>query len=122
MTLQLWTKLAELAVSIDFKRWNLGFHNLQGPAIGLHHQHQVTASLDQVGRAVSLNQVQGLGPGVSQAARTSNWLAIITKRSLGLQHLSQRQEVELGVSQQQGPGVVRCHIAKEWNQGFHKLH
>ena len=51
----LWTKLAELQVSIDFNEWNLGFHQ--------EHRLYLWTS---VGRATGLHQLQGVEPGVSQ--------------------------------------------------------
>ena len=89
--------MAELPISIDFKRWNLGFYCCKDQQLAcaidikwslelqIHRGHllvlcnsSTTATLDQVGRAGSLNRLQEVEPGVSQAARTSNWLASST--------------------------------------------
>ena len=108
------TKLAELSVSVKFKEWNTLFHSCKDQAGFLQHR-------------------QGVEPGVSRTARTSNWLADLISTSSGAWgfnnprfsapvtltapldqvgragSLNRLQGVEHGVSQLQGSGRFLQH-------------
>ena len=70
----LWTKLAELLVQSTSRSgtWGFAAARTSNRLAEIHRrrpigflQHSPTAPLDQVGRAASLNQLQGAEPGVS---------------------------------------------------------